>query len=104
MACVADYINEVQRLCETYSAVLDSLMKDPNISQVWHMYCNPQLLRYNIILLTIGWCELEGLPLEGALLRHVAEPNRWATGERMEERSRSNDSLSWWAVIIIDCQ
>ena len=34
MSEVADYINEVQRLCETYGVVLDSLSKDQTFSEV----------------------------------------------------------------------
>ena len=34
MTHVADYINEVQRLCETCSTVLDSLLKDQASSEV----------------------------------------------------------------------
>ena len=34
MTHVADYINEVQRLCETYGTVLDSFLKDQASSEV----------------------------------------------------------------------
>ena len=34
MTHVADYINEVQRLCETYGTILDSLSKDMTLSEV----------------------------------------------------------------------
>ena len=34
MTHVADYINEVQRLCETYGTVLDSFLKDQVSSKV----------------------------------------------------------------------
>ena len=34
MTHVADYINEVQRLCETYGTVLNSFLKDQALSEV----------------------------------------------------------------------
>jgi hypothetical protein len=34
MTHVADYINEVQRLCETYGTVLDSFLKDQALPEV----------------------------------------------------------------------
>ena len=34
MTHVADYINEVQRLCETYGTVLESFLKDQLSSEV----------------------------------------------------------------------
>ena len=34
MTRVADYINEVQRLCETYGTVLDSLLKNQALLEV----------------------------------------------------------------------
>ena len=34
MTRVADYINEVQRLCETYGTVLDSFLRDQTLPEV----------------------------------------------------------------------
>ena len=34
MTRVADYINEVQRLCETYGTVLDSFLRDQALPEV----------------------------------------------------------------------
>ena len=34
MTHAADYINEVQRLCETYGTVLDSFLKDQVLLEV----------------------------------------------------------------------
>ena len=34
MSRVADYINEVQRLCETYGTVLDSFLKEQALPEV----------------------------------------------------------------------
>ena len=34
MTHVADYINKVQRLCETYGTVLDSFLKDQALPEV----------------------------------------------------------------------
>ena len=38
MSRVADYINEVQRLCETYGTVLDSFLKDQALLEVGLLY------------------------------------------------------------------
>ena len=81
MTRVADFINEVQRVCETYGSVLDSLIKENLSSEVWRLLmidhsCYAMLSNY-----IVGWQEeLEDFWAQGAVRSSVVESSWWAAG------------------------